>query len=197
MAGSTFLSSPEFACRTLPNVRAIAFIRTTATAHSQTSPRNRGCSKRAGPAECVSVTTTTTGSRICLSPTGDITSSTVTMAMALFQSYPNRLASLDRPIGGVQAALLWITTATDIWICLYPTTLNSSWKRLRNPVRRRTASILLLRCFVAPGDIPTVSTVYTAITAMALSLTSVVAAVRTSYGFTAIAADFDDDGWPG
>src|SRR5204862_5762600 len=66
--------------------------------------------------------------------------------------YTNRLASLDRPIGGVQAALLWITTAADIWICLYPTTLNSIWKRLRNPVRRRTASIHLLRCFLwAPG----------------------------------------------
>src|SRR5947208_10295266 len=69
-----------------PKVRAIAYIRTTATAHSQTSPRNRGCSKRAGPAECVSVTITTTVSKICSSPTGDITFSTVTMAMAPFQT---------------------------------------------------------------------------------------------------------------
>src|SRR5206468_863343 len=113
MAGSTSLSFLEFACRTLPKVRAIASIRTTATAHSQTSP--------------------------------------------------DRLASLDRPNGGVPAAVLWTTTATDIWICLYPTTLNSIWERLRNPVRQRTASILLHPCFVAPGDIPTVSTVFTAI----------------------------------
>src|SRR5439155_3668029 len=121
---------------------------------------------------CVSVTTTTTVSRICSSPTGDITSSTITMAMAPFQTLPDRLASLVRPNGGVPAAVLWTTTATDIWICLYPSTLNSIWERIRNPVRQRTASILLHPCFVAPGDIPTVSTVFTAITATAHSLTS-------------------------
>ena len=131
------------------------------------------------------------GQNVLYRNNGDGTFTDVTRAAGLADSTQT---------AGARAAPSSITTATAIWICLSPTILISICKRPPSPARTRTAAGWEMPVTCGPRGFPYGQhSLYRNNgdgTFTDVSAASGIAAARNSYGLTAVAADFDDDGWP-
>ena len=156
----------------------------------------------AGPPASPSATTTTTASTTSSSPTGARTFSTATTATAPSPT-SRKQAGLLRPERalGLRLHVRRLRPRRHSSTCSSPTTSTS----IRRHDRRKPGSDTAcnwkgvpVNC--GPRGLPPDATCSTTTTATAHSPTSARSPAsprrKGSYGLTAVAADFDDDGWP-